>query len=392
MMRVAGHASLRPLSVACALAIILAGCGDDGTSGSTARVPSYTIETLAGTGVQGEPLENATAAGQPLQGPTTAQVDYYGVVYIADQTHARYVSKGIVRNVRPTGATGAVQDLAVSGVTFESDGVGVEYLFGPVLMISTDDRMLRYFTSATGPIGADGYPTDYRGFIAVNDDGELRLATGDGGQVMNISFEAPWEVIWAGRAGRTGARAQRCVVNDHGAGPFACLRTAGPIVWDARPVPGQPLYVRQLDLYIADTMNHRVRKLTWTGVITTVAGGGGTQLIDDAVRGFSGDGGPGERARLNEPRGVAFDADTNIYISDAGNRRIRMVDTEGIIHTIAGNGERGDGGDGGPALQASFCEPRGLSVDGAGNVYVADTCNYKVRVLRPVREAGTPTP
>ena len=165
----------------------------------------------------------------------------------------------------------------------------------------------------------------------------------------------------------------------------------GPIVWDTRPVPGQPTYVRQRDLYIADTMNHRIRKLTWTGVISTIAGGAGTQLTDNAVRGFSGDNGPGELARLNEPRGVAFDAETNIYISDAGNRRVRMVDASGAIHTIAGNGEQGDTGDGGPALQASFCEPRGLSVDGEGNIYVADSCNYKVRVLRPVQEGSTPT-
>lgn len=386
-----GHQARSSLIVAYGLAALLAGCGDEGTSSSVARVPRYTIETLAGSGVQGEPLENAAAVSQPLQGPTTAQVDYYGVVYIADQTRARYVRDGIIHNVRPTGLTGAVQDLAVSGVTFEIGPDGQEYMFGPVLMISTDDRLLRYFGSANGPIGADGYPTDYRGFLAVNDDAALTIGSGDGGQVMSISFEAPWDVLWAGRDGRTGAHATRCVVNDHGAGPFACLRTAGAMAWDSRLLPG-PFYLRRLDLYIADTMNHRVRKLTWTGVITTVAGGAGTQLIDDAVRGFSGDGGPGERARLNEPRGVAFDADTNIYISDAGNRRIRMVDTDGIIHTIAGTGERGDSGDGGPALQASFCEPRGLSVDGAGNVYVADTCNYKVRVLRPVRAAGTPTP
>ena len=129
------------------------------------------------------------------------------------------------------------------------------------------------------------------------------------------------------------------------------------------------------NLYIADDGHHRIRKVDAGGIITTVAGNG--------TQGFSGDGGPAASAQLYRPGGVAVDAAGNLYIADMLNSRVRKVDANGIITTIAGNGQLGHGGDGGPATSAQLAAPSDVAVDAAGNVYVADQNNYNVRKITP---------
>lgn len=125
-------------------------------------------------------------------------------------------------------------------------------------------------------------------------------------------------------------------------------------------------------LYIADTHNHRIRKLDLgTGTITTVAG---------TTAGFSGDNGPASAAQLDLPTALALGSDNNLYIADTQNHRIRKVNlTNGTITTIAGNGRQGFSGDGGPAVSAAIDSPTGLAVDAGQNVYLADTHNHRVR-------------
>jgi sugar lactone lactonase YvrE len=120
--------------------------------------------------------------------------------------------------------------------------------------------------------------------------------------------------------------------------------------------------------YIADLLNHRVRKVSAAGVITTIAGNGTPE--------FSGDGGPAINAELNQPLGVALDGAGNVYIADADNNLIRKVDAlTGTITTVAGNGIPGDSGDDGPATSAEMLFPFRVAVDGAGNLYIADDNN-----------------
>ena len=132
---------------------------------------------------------------------------------------------------------------------------------------------------------------------------------------------------------------------------------------------------RKGNLYIADRNNHRIRKVDSRGNITTVAGNG--------TAGFSGDGGKATEAQLSRPSGVAVDGKGNLYIADRSNDRIRMVNSKGIITTFAGDGVDGFKGDSGPAAQAQLSKPFGLALDKKGNLYIADRGNNRVRRINP---------
>jgi serine/threonine protein kinase/sugar lactone lactonase YvrE len=145
------------------------------------------------------------------------------------------------------------------------------------------------------------------------------------------------------------------------------------------------------DIYVDDDGNNVVRKISPNNTITTVAGNG--------IAGFSGDGGPATAAELNGPVGLAVDAAGNVYIADYLNSRIRRVSPSGIITTIAGNGEDENGpgavvgtvaqpatpdfGDGGPAIDAFLFAPAGLALDHAGDLLIADTVDNRIRMINP---------
>lgn len=129
------------------------------------------------------------------------------------------------------------------------------------------------------------------------------------------------------------------------------------------------------NLYIADGTNNVIRKVNKKGVITTFAGTG--------AAGYSGDNGPAKDATFLQPFGLVFDGAGNLYITDIGNHVVRKIDTSPnhIITTYAGNGTYGYSGDGGPATDANLSYPRGMAVDGKNNLYIADTDNFRVRVV-----------
>jgi DNA-binding beta-propeller fold protein YncE len=130
------------------------------------------------------------------------------------------------------------------------------------------------------------------------------------------------------------------------------------------------------NLYFSDTFNHRIRRVdARTGIIITCAGSG--------EAGYSGDGGPAVRARLNEPYGIAVDQAANVYIADRHNRCVRRVDgASGVITTFAGNGAARYGGDGGPASRGGMVEPNGLALDPAQRrLFIADVADHRVRVV-----------
>jgi uncharacterized protein (TIGR03437 family) len=145
---------------------------------------------------------------------------------------------------------------------------------------------------------------------------------------------------------------------------------------------------RNGNLYIADTYNHRVRRVSPDGIMSTVAG--------DGTPGFSGDGGPAIHAQLINPAGIAVDTSGNLYIADPSASEVRKVSPEGIISTVAGDGAQGYSGDGAPATGANLNWPIGVAVDGAGNLYIGDYGNNRIRridvngIIGTVAGDGTP--
>jgi len=127
------------------------------------------------------------------------------------------------------------------------------------------------------------------------------------------------------------------------------------------------------EIFIADFGNNRVRRIAQDGTISTVAG--------DGQVGFSGDGGPAHLASLNGPYGIFVDGGGVLYIADSGNNRVRRVEPDGTIATIAGTGERGFGGDGGPATLALFDSPEALFVTRLGEILIGDEHNHRVRKI-----------
>ena len=163
------------------------------------------------------------------------------------------------------------------------------------------------------------------------------------------------------------------LVNVVGSGASGYSGDGGPATKAAMNIPAGLTFDKHGNLYIADRANHRIRKVDKKGIITTVAGNG--------TSGFSGDGGPATKASLNLPSGVVVDPKGNLYISDRSNNRIRVVNSKGIIKTFAGNGDEGYHGDNMPALKATIDKPFGLALDKDNNLYIADRGNNRIRKI-----------
>ncbi len=159
-----------------------------------------------------------------------------------------------------------------------------------------------------------------------------------------------------------------------GTGGLGSSGDGGPATEATFNFPNVVIVDKADNVYISDQSNHRIRKVTPDGKISTIAGTG------EGFGGFAGDGGPATAAQLSGQVGLAVDGNGNLFIADRGNNRIRRIAAAtGIITTIAGTGVVGGDGDGGPATQAELNVPTGVAVDGAGNVYITDIGNQRIR-------------
>jgi streptogramin lyase len=190
--------------------------------------------------------------------------------------------------------------------------------------------------------------------VALTAAGDVLIADTDNQRIRRIDHATGIITTIAG-TGRYG----------HGGdgGPATAARLASPQALALAP---------DRSVLVADTRNARIRRIDpGTGVITTIAGTG--------TPGDSGDGGPATAARLVLPRGLTVAPDGSLYVADAGAHRVRRIDPAGIITTVAGVGERGCTGDGGPAVDAALAAPSGLAVGPEGSLYIADASNSRIR-------------
>jgi sugar lactone lactonase YvrE len=171
------------------------------------------------------------------------------------------------------------------------------------------------------------------------------------------------------------------VVGRQGTGGGATFGDGGPAAKATLSCPSGLAFDREGRLLIADHGHNRIRRVEHDGTITTIAGIKSPPVINNGT--FTGDGGPAVDATFDVPTGLTVDAKGDLYIGDRENQRVRKIGPDGIITTLAGNGDTDFGGDGGPATKASLYWPLNTAVDSAGNVYIADDNHNRVRKVSP---------
>jgi uncharacterized protein (TIGR03437 family) len=351
----------------------------DYTFGVVRRVFSDgTITTVAGTGVPGYSGDNGSATSAQLRGPVALAVAGDGTIYIADFLNSRVRavnSSGTIRTVAGTGVAGYSGDggLATSAQFNAPSGLSLDEN-GNLYIADSGNHRVRKVTP--GGVVTTVAGTGTQGF------------SGDGSLATSANLDTPMGVL-ADAAGNLyiadSANNRIRLVDANGAvrtiaGSNPDETEGMPATWLTLDAPSGVAVDSSGAIYVADWYNHRVRKVTPDGLVRTVAGTG--------VAGFSGDGGEAKSAQLYFPFAVALDGSGNVYISDQGNNRVRRVGTDGVIRTVAGNGTAAYSGDNGAATNASLNTPAGIAVDSAGNLYIADYNNARVR---KVSSGGTIT-
>ena len=277
------------------------------------------LSTIAGNGNYGYTGDGGIGTGANLPGPDGVVVDSNGNVNVCD-TFANRVrtinSFAIINLIAGTNMPGFGGDggPATAALLVDCQGIALDGA-GNLYVADTHDRRIRKISAA--------------GIISTVAGNGVDNFSGDGGQAINAELNNPQGVAL-----------------------------------DA-----------QGNLYIADTGNNRIRKVTASGVITTIAG--------STSSGYAGDGGFSTAAQLNGPSRVALDPAGNIYFTDNGNNVVRRILTDGIINTVAGNGQSGFGGDGRPANAAMLANPIGLTIDASGGILIADAGNLRIRRVDP---------
>jgi sugar lactone lactonase YvrE len=336
--------------IALPLALIMSvlGCSKSGynTTSPTIPVESVTVSTLAGqAGIYGKSDGVGTAA--LFHCPHGVAVDTSGNVYVADSCN------NIIRKIAPDQT---VTTLAGSGFGGSANGVGAAASFNYPLGVAAD---------SSGNV-----------YVADNSNEMIRLIT-PGGAVTTLAHVPNWPssvaVTPAGTVYESESTLVRVITSAGVTSVLAGAATLGST--DGIGTKASFYYPQGVavdasgNVFVADTNNNRIRKITPDGIVTTLAGTGGSGSTN----------GVASTATFSNPQGVAVDGSNNIYVADTGNNLIRKVTSAGLVITLAGTGSSGflDG----PGLLAKFNQPTAIAVDGSGKIYVADNGNQVIRVI-----------
>ena len=353
-------------------------------------VPAFTISTYGGT--QGTPGYGGDG-GSPSLAEFNQPFGLWfasGNLYIADQVNdrVRSVSGGNTNTVAGTGASGFSGDASTATNANLNSPTGVATdSTGNVYIGDTENQVVRIVNSKgiiATVAGSNSLGAGYNGDGAGATGAQLNAPAG-------LAFDASGNLYIAD----SGNNVIRIVYGAKSSQPLNNIATfagnsvadfngdGGPATAAEMNHPTALLFDNAGNLYIADTLNNRVRVINTQGIISTFAGNGNP--------GYSGDGSLAVNAQLYRPNGLAMDAKGNLYIADSFNDVIRVVLPNGTIYTVAGTGGvAGYAGDGGPAIGSQLNYPTGLAFDGSGNLFVSDTNNSLIRQLTPAPSSTTP--
>jgi sugar lactone lactonase YvrE len=324
--------------------------------------PAGVVTTLAGSGTAG--FSDATGTNAQFNGPTGVSVNSSGNVYVSDCNNHR------IRKITPAGV---VTTLAGSGTAGFSDATGTNAQFNTPIGVYVDssdnvyvgdiiNQRIRRITQAgvvstLAGSGAAGFSDamgtnaqfNFPTCVCIDSYGNLYVSDLSNQLIRKIAAPPMVVTTFAGTgvSGFSDATGTGAQFNN----PFAsCIDSNG-------------------NMYVGDTSNNRIRKITPAGVVTTFAGSGATGFSDAS----------GTNAQFSNPRGVCIDSSANLYVADRSNNRIRKITPAGVVTTFAGAGVTGFSDATG--TNARFNSPFGLCVDLSGNVYVADSSNHRIRKI-----------
>lgn len=339
------------------------------------------ITTVAGTGIKGYTGAGTPATSAELYSPSGVAVGKDGYIYMSDQNASciwKISPAGIIYNLAgQPGKTGYSGDNgpATAALIYWPTGLAVDRT-GNLFIADQFNNVIRkvdtsgIITTIAGTAGIIGYSGDggaataaafwHPNDVGVDTAGNVYVADRDNQVIRKID-----------RAGIITTVGGNNTVGYSGDG--------GPATNAQMDYPSGLCVDKAGNIFIADLYNSRVRKIDTEGIITTIAGIG--------TKAFSGDGGPATSAEINNVSAICIDTAGTIYFTDYNNYRIRKVDKAGFISTIAGNGLFGYSGDNIMATTASISYAEGVAVDTAGNVYIADYANSRLRKVTPDKSA-----
>lgn len=371
------------------------------------------IQTIAGTGVRGFSGDNGLAKDAALNLPVSLALDTAGNLYISDRGNQRIrriaATTQVISTIAGNGSNGFSGEALVPGASLLNSPTGLALdPSGTLYFADRDNRRIRKLSrslaDSTAPVISITAPTTLTSWRVT--DGALNLAGtardnigvvsirwfNDRGGMGAVSGKSDWSLqgvvlqpglnmirVTAWDASGNTASAQLAMTLE----VSEVIRTLAGVGKIGNGGDGQLALQAGLNnpsglvvdgagnIYVADTGNNRIRRITPSGTITAYAGSG--------MLGAKGDGGPAINASFNSPNGLALDSKGNLFIADTYNHRIRRVSPAGIITTVAGNGREESSGDGGPAVAASLYLPFGVAIDGSDNLLIADTGNLRIR-------------